>query len=715
MPVYEIAFKKAFTLDGKSYPRNLRDRVLAAIDELRTQAESPRGDTIKPLGGFKSLWRYRIDDYRLVYGVKGFLVTLLNLAHRSEVYERYHYSDADAFDSDSARPTDSMYTKLIDTLLESNEKGMPEWAEREQERLRLIRKKQQEKFVNLPRHITRLDLESWKIPPSYHQLFLDCRTGDDLLKCAAPSDLVEQVMDYLYPRPADQVVQQPTYILPKTQDLFRYVDGDLIGFLLKLDDEQSRYITWGLDGPTLLKGGPGSGKSTVALYRSKELVQRRAGRVLFVTFTNMLVGYSEQLLKTLLNIDMLPEQQICIATLDSIANKIVNHCRSKQGLKRLTVNGSGAIKAGINRQKEALKIGNHADATVARLLQEQATGIDLDYLVDEIEWVIEGQNVQSMNEYLTNVDRAGRGIGLNDNYRRAIWQIYSEVRAFCREYNMSTYGQIRQEALYYVQTGQWSDRWDFVILDEAQDLTPTAIALAVSLCRTSQGIFLTADASQSIYNRGFIWQKVHDNLKVVGRTRLLKRNYRSTKQIALAAASILHGTDSGDEESISQTHVYSGPRPEVLSCQDSEELYVLMVEAIQSATVELRSPIGGAAVLVPTNKLAEQVADALSSFGLPATQVDKRNVDLKTPYVKVMTLHSAKGLEFPVIILPFVEDGILPPLQTQRPISDEHILAAARRLFYVGSSRAMQRLFVLHREGYASPLLKSLSQEHWQI
>ncbi len=61
--------------------------------------------------------------------------------------------------------------------------------------------------------------------------------------------------------------------------------------------------------------------------------------------------------------------------------------------------------------------------------------------------------------------------------------------------------------------------------------------------------------------------------------------------------------------------------------------------------------------------------------------------------VRLMTVHTAKGLEFPVVVITGVEDDILPHINSR---DDEHSLEEERRLFYVALTRAERRVYLLH-------------------
>ncbi len=79
---------------------------------------------------------------------------------------------------------------------------------------------------------------------------------------------------------------------------------------------------------------------------------------------------------------------------------------------------------------------------------------------------------------------------------------------------------------------------------------------------------------------------------------------------------------------------------------------------------------------------------------------DQDAVDPNAGCVQLMTLHAAKGLEFPVVFLVGLEQGLLPHERTlSGPFGvDEATLEEERRLFFVGLTRAMRRLFVSYAD-----------------
>jgi len=78
-----------------------------------------------------------------------------------------------------------------------------------------------------------------------------------------------------------------------------------------------------------------------------------------------------------------------------------------------------------------------------------------------------------------------------------------------------------------------------------------------------------------------------------------------------------------------------------------------------------------------------------------ALHADIDDYDEEEPGVTLMTLHNAKGLEFPVVFLVGLEDGLFPLARAQESRAE---LEEERRLFYVGVTRAEDRLFITHAD-----------------
>jgi DNA helicase-2/ATP-dependent DNA helicase PcrA len=76
----------------------------------------------------------------------------------------------------------------------------------------------------------------------------------------------------------------------------------------------------------------------------------------------------------------------------------------------------------------------------------------------------------------------------------------------------------------------------------------------------------------------------------------------------------------------------------------------------------------------------------------------------------LLTLHAAKGLEYPVVMIVGLNDGTLPH---SRSFDDPEAMMEERRLFYVGITRAMNNLYLVHAQnrnsygGYGEPAIPS--------
>jgi DNA helicase-2/ATP-dependent DNA helicase PcrA len=107
-------------------------------------------------------------------------------------------------------------------------------------------------------------------------------------------------------------------------------------------------------------------------------------------------------------------------------------------------------------------------------------------------------------------------------------------------------------------------------------------------------------------------------------------------------------------------------------------------------TIESEGRLENLAELVGAAEEAETVDEFLEQISLVS---DTDSLDDDTTSVVLMTLHSAKGLEFPVVFLIGLEDGVFPHL---RSLTEPDQLEEERRLAYVGITRARRRLYLTH-------------------
>ena len=124
--------------------------------------------------------------------------------------------------------------------------------------------------------------------------------------------------------------------------------------------------------------------------------------------------------------------------------------------------------------------------------------------------------------------------------------------------------------------------------------------------------------------------------------------------------------------------------------------YIAMLEA--ENTEEARDRVNNIAELVSTAAVFETQSDepTLGAFLEEiALMTDIDNLDDSSDRVVLMTLHSAKGLEFDNVFIAGAEEGLFPG---QRSIESQEELEEERRLMYVGITRAKKRLYITHTQ-----------------
>lgn len=680
MQTWTVTFAATFLSELLNLPKAVQKKVEKKINILEKDPISAQGDAKKLKGYNDHVYRVRLGDYRLFYRFDTNWIKLLSIRKRDDrTYE-------------IQLPTTATPTPP------------PHWATTEPPPSPTPPKPQNPKT---PLPITQTRLQQWQIPPEYWPAILTAPHEDALLELPIPDHALQRIIDNLYPRPIAEIIAQPEYILNEPEDLQRLTTGSLTSFLLKLDPEQEKLTAFGKQGPILVKGGPGTGKSTLALYRVQRLLQEGLTPILFTTYTKALVNYSEQLLKPLIGQPLKPAG-IKVATVDSIA---FHHYCQAHGKPQFASTDQALTLLKTALDTAPIPGKNRFDCLGRRQTLER---LGLPYLLQEIETVIDGWGIPDLTAYLSH-ERRGRGLPLQARLREALWRIYETWQTLMTEQGWVTWPQLRRQALAAV-TQLPTPPYQAVVIDEAQDLSPVSLRFLLALVPSFTGVYLTADASQSLYQRGFSWNQIHSDLKVTGRTLLLKRNYRNTEQIITACSTILAGTEAGDSDCLTpEPSVYQGAIPTIVLTDDPEAEIEAIHQFFVASARHCRLPLHGGAVLCPNSAMGKAIAQRLQQRGTTAQFVTGNDIDINATQIKILTLHSAKGLEFPFVAIAGLQEGILPHFNADLPPEEQATtLDEQLRLFYVGCSRAMRSLLLCGSHSHPSTFLNRLSHPHWQ-
>lgn len=226
---------------------------------------------------------------------------------------------------------------------------------------------------------------------------------------------------------------------------------------------------------------------------------------------------------------------------------------------------------------------------------------------------------------------------------------------------------------------------DAVLVDEAQDFWLPWLQVAIAAVRRGRGgVLLAGDSKQSLYRYGSGIDELkswHDDLEVLE----LGRAYRSTKQIlkvtsALSDQSVVRGLATA----------FDGPPVDLIYSHDKAGQGDAVANDIAMLARHEHVEYQNIGVLVTRKFLVGTVAKALDRRGIPVEVMwanKAGELDLRDPTVKVMTVHSAKGIDFDIVFLVGLEN--LPDSS-----SDEDVQQG--RTGYVGMTRAKDRLVITY-------------------
>lgn len=230
-------------------------------------------------------------------------------------------------------------------------------------------------------------------------------------------------------------------------------------------------------------------------------------------------------------------------------------------------------------------------------------------------------------------------------------------------------------------------RYDHVVVDEAQDLTPLLCDVLARRC-TGPSLTLVGDLAQSLGARPpASWQAVLGNAfrRQQVSTYVFRTSYRSTRQIVRFARGILE--HAGRQLDLPEPVPRDGPEPRVLRCPTPDDLRL----SVEAAAGDLAARHTSVAVVVPDQPRAREIAGWLGPAGFaPAGTGDQGSSAIRL----VAPLESVRGMEFDAVVVTDADAGHYPAGEV-----------GVRRLYTV-VTRAMHELCVVY-VGDPSPYLGS--------
>lgn len=238
-----------------------------------------------------------------------------------------------------------------------------------------------------------------------------------------------------------------------------------------------------------------------------------------------------------------------------------------------------------------------------------------------------------------------------------------------------------------------------VMIDEGHDFEADWLRLAVQMVDpTSNSVLVLYDDAQAIYAKRevkkFSFSSV--GIQAQGRTTILKLNYRNTLEILAVAKAfaedVLQSIDVNEDSMPTIAPESAGRRgriPEIVSCTSAADEAETIALRIAAEIADGRMP-QDIAVLTHGKHQLPAIEAALRrhhiNFATASNASGKRALFNDPTAIKLVTLHSSKGLEFGL--------GIV-PLAARKPKNDQEVLDETR-LLYVGMTRATERLIFTH-------------------
>lgn len=494
---------------------------------------------------------------------------------------------------------------------------------------------------------------------------------------------------------------------------------------IKLIGEQKRVLFLQVTEPIQIKGVAGSGKTTVALYRAKHLLDTQSNlfheaKVAIFTYNKTLVKYINAITPQISggyqpdSDEIKPTKPKGMNVFVTSFHKWAYHFIEKNGInlsKEIIENGSRRrIWKTISNQDQQSIIQNVKN----KFFLSPIANKSVDFFIEEISWM-KGQVFENKEEYL-EAKRTGRGTSdrVTKMDKEIIWNIFTEYNTQLEILDKVDFDDYALLCLKIINSKpNFEKPFSHVIVDEAQDLSKAQILVITKIVSDeTKSISIIADAAQRIYKSGFTWSEVGLNVRG-GRTIEFKKNYRNTVPVVNAALSLLRNEkDKSDFTTVESAR--GGNQKPIMAYFDNwdNQCSYLKMELkklidsnnINSTVILSRSHVG-------MNKIKYFLQS--NNFNVEVI-MNSEDIDFESDTVKLCTLSSVKGLEFENVFIIDLNDDVIPYPPGFNEDDDEFHISTERRLLYTSMTRARERLFLIS-SGSPSRYLSEIDEKYLEV
>src|SRR5262245_63959050 len=268
-------------------------------------------------------------------------------------------------------------------------------------------------------------------------------------------------------------------------------------------------------GPARVAGSAGTGKTVVALHRAAHLARMNPdARILLTTFSEALASALRINLGRLIGTEPRLRERIDVDPLDAVARRLHG---------RLLGHVEAASREAIREVVHEAARGGDPGVAPAFLLSEWTDVVDA--------WQLGSWEAHR------DVARLGRKTRLPERQRRALWAVFERVRPALTERGLVTAADLYGRLTARLAGGERSP-YDFVVVDEAQDVSVAQLRLVAALGRgRADALFFAGDLGQRIFQVPFSWKSLGVDIR--GRSATLRTNYRTSHQIRTQADRLL--------------------------------------------------------------------------------------------------------------------------------------------------------------------------------